>query len=505
MSQARKKRQWNFGIQFKLTLGLFVVFAMSAIGLNLIVSNQIRHNYEQQIQIDTADMQNNANVYARQLLILNNLNNEPDNFPTIAQDVLNELYSLNGNQMAVYQMDGTMLASTDEKPFDPQAHEDLDYAMQGQVAVTFLPKHNGGLWVRMAFPLNVEGRDLGILRMVCDYSSLRQQGARISSLVMMTTVGIFLLALVLVQWMVRSFTKPTLQLARLSTRVAREMGAENVSEVTLPPANMLARTDEIGTLANNYAKMIRKINQQFDRIRKDRNSIREMYEYKQEFYNNVTHELKTPLTSIQGYAQIVQDNGFSDPAFFQKGMQHIVDESHRLHTMVIQLLEMSDRSLAQPFEPVALSRMLREGTEAMNFKAQRYHNRFVMEIEPDLWVDGQEDRLKELWINLLDNAIKYGEAGRPIQTRAWAENDCVRFCVTNAGPGLTQEQMEQIFTPFYRVDKQRSREKGSAGLGLSICQKIVEEHQGHIEVQSEPGQWTTFIVTLPKGMEADEE
>ena len=65
--------------------------------------------------------------------------------------------------------------------------------------------------------------------------------------------------------------------------------------------------------------------------------------------------------------------------------------------------------------------------------------------------------------------------------------------------------MEQIFTPFYRVDKQRSREKGSAGLGLSICQKIVEEHQGHIEVQSEPGQWTTFIVTLPKGMEADEE
>ena len=276
MSQARKKRQWNFGIQFKLTLGLFVVFAMSAIGLNLIVSNQIRHNYEQQIQIDTADMQNNANVYARQLLILNNLNNEPDNFPTIAQDVLNELYSLNGNQMAVYQMDGTMLASTDEKPFDQQAHEDLDYAMQGQVAVTFLPKHNGGLWVRMAFPLNVEGRDLGILRMVCDYSSLRQQGARISSLVMMTTVGIFLLALVLVQWMVRSFTKPTLQLARLSTRVAREMGAENVSEVTLPPANMLARTDEIGTLANNYAKMIRKINQQFDRIRKDRNSIREM-------------------------------------------------------------------------------------------------------------------------------------------------------------------------------------------------------------------------------------
>ena len=65
MSQVRKKRQWNFGIQFKLTLGLFVVFAMSAIGLNLIVSNQIRHNYEQQIQADTADMQNNANVYAQ--------------------------------------------------------------------------------------------------------------------------------------------------------------------------------------------------------------------------------------------------------------------------------------------------------------------------------------------------------------------------------------------------------------------------------------------------------
>ena len=150
---------------------------------------------------------------------------------------------------------------------------------------------------------------------------------------------------------------------------------------------------------------------------------------------------------------------------------------------------------------------MRSAAEGMEPKARRYGCRFELRIEDNVCLTGRPDRLRELAVNLLDNAIKYGEPGGAIGVQLNREPDgFLCFAVTNGGPGMTEQQLEQVFSPFYRAAS--SRERGSAGLGLSICRKITEEHGGAITAQSVPGVSTVFTVRLPltdNGMEGKEE
>lgn len=123
-----------------------------------------------------------------------------------------------------------------------------------------------------------------------------------------------------------------------------------------------------------------------------------------------------------------------------------------------------------------------------------------MQIETDfpeaLWVLGVEDRLRQVLINLVDNAIKYGDSHTTIRMDGVRKKGYVWLAVRNRGKGLNREEQEKIFEPFYRVDKAYSREQGSSGLGLSICKKIMEEHNGLINVKSKPGVQTIFYIRL---------
>lgn len=236
-----------------------------------------------------------------------------------------------------------------------------------------------------------------------------------------------------------------------------------------------------------------------------------MLSSKQAFYDNVTHELKTPLTTIQGYAQLIQDNGTTDPELLQTGLDHILNESARLHTMVLQLLEMSNVKNNYQLHPLDLTALLVSITEAMELKANRYQSHLKLTCPEHLSVNGQEDRLRQLLINLIDNAIKYGAPHESIEITAGrrqkdvaasfdpankgsVSDELVFLSIKNAGKGMTSEQLDHIFEPFYRVDKNYSREQGSSGLGLAICQKIAQEHHAHIEVESAPEGPTIFTV-----------
>ena len=304
-----------------------------------------------------------------------------------------------------------------------------------------------------------------------------------------------------------------LLLSRHSTRVSREIEQGDWSaqaEVLAPPRNLQAaagRRDELGQLADNYLRMLEALRRQLERIGEDRDRIRDQYREKQDFFNNATHELKTPLTTISGYAELIGKNGGRDPELLQKGARHIEEESRRLHALVVNLLEMSDRTEKEAPKSCDFSALVRSAAEGMEPKARRYGCRFELRIEDNVCLTGRPDRLRELAVNLLDNAIKYGEPSGAIGVQLNREPDgFLCFAVTNGGPGMTEQQLEQVFSPFYRAAS--SRERGSAGLGLSICRKITEEHGGTITAQSVPGVSTVFTVRLPltdNGMEGKEE
>ena len=174
-----------------------------------------------------------------------------------------------------------------------------------------------------------------------------------------------------------------------------------------------------------------------------------------------------------------------------------------MHRMVLQLLEMSDKGIYMEMRPVELAGMAGSVAGALEIKARRYEMRIETDFPEPLRAMGVEERLRQVLVNLVDNAIKYGDSHTPILLSGSRRKGYVWLFVRNQGKGLSPEEQERIFEPFYRVDKLKSREQGSSGLGLSICRKIMEEHDGLIGVKSSGNDHTTFYIRLKEIPDAD--
>lgn len=169
-------------------------------------------------------------------------------------------------------------------------------------------------------------------------------------------------------------------------------------------------------------------------------------------------------------------------------MNHIIEESRRLHNLVLKLLEISrSSSINQKFDRVDAGGILKDVCESMSFRAERYKKRIQAEIEENLYVYGQADRLRQLFINLLDNAIKYSSANSEIMVEAKAVEEKIHLIFKNPSPPFEDVQYSKLFQPHYSASNQTT-EKGSMGLGLSIVKAIVEEHKGAIKMFYEENQ-----------------
>ncbi|GJM72721.1 hypothetical protein HMSSN036_49370 [Paenibacillus macerans] len=214
----------------------------------------------------------------------------------------------------------------------------------------------------------------------------------------------------------------------------------------------------------------------------------------------MTHELKTPLTTILGYAQILRDNGFTDKAFFDKGLDYIINESRRLNVMVADILEFSVASAAMQayrFERIDVSKVVREACEDMAIKAGKYNIAIHYELEENLHIRGDRHKLKEAFLNVLDNSVKYGYVNSMIEVRSFRSGNSAYIVISDQGEGISEEALKHVLEPFYRVNGVNRKERGSAGLGLSIVKNTIEQHGGTIQMLSAVNQGTQVHIHLP--------
>lgn len=512
-----QRQRFRFGIRPKMFLGLLVVFIFSVLFLNLILTKQLSEAMEDQIQSDLVKLRNNTEVYVRQVMLLEG---SPDLSDPAVSDILlpgllDELYDTSSFPLAFYTADLTLLHSTHSSLFSSEAFpaEAFRRAAGGTASYQLRYDMESFCYAKFVMPICISDEILGYLLYHIDYTDLQLEKAETTSTVLQITITVMAATLLFSILLLTHFTTPLGRLMALTGRF-KEQGVSTQELQTQKETlslKLARRHDEIGHLSQNYAEMLDTIQRQLSLIQQDRNRIFQLLNSKQSFFDNVTHELKTPLTTIQGYAQLIQDNGTSDPELLQVGLDHILNESARLHTMVLQLLEMSNVKNTYELHPLDLTALLISVTDAMNLKANRYQSHLKLTCPDQLILLGQEDRLRQLVINLIDNAIKYGapqkaieiSAGRrqkdlssSLETADEAQKDqrLIFIQVKNEGKGMTSEQIAHIFEPFYRVDKNFSREQGSSGLGLAICQKIAQEHRAQIEVESAPEGPTIFTV-----------
>ena len=231
---------------------------------------------------------------------------------------------------------------------------------------------------------------------------------------------------------------------------------------------------------------------------RDVTDIRRLETVRTDFVANVSHEMRTPLASIRAMAETLHEGALEDPAVSFRFLETIIDESDRLTRIAQDLLVLTAaESGPPPREDVDISGLLREAVDHLEPQASKSELAFFSEVAPDMRVSGSADQLRQVLLNLIDNAIKYTRPGGKIDVRGFLEDSFVVIRVQDTGLGILSEHLPRIFERFYRVDKGRSRASGGTGLGLSIVKHIVDSHGGSVSVDSEYNRGSTFTVKLP--------
>lgn len=280
----------------------------------------------------------------------------------------------------------------------------------------------------------------------------------------------------------RVFSDPIEEL----TRVAKEIGKGNLDSRVKVRSN-----DEIGQLA-----VI--MNQMADTLHNDFKQIKLMQKVRTEFLGNVTHELKTPISMISGYLETLLDGALYDEEVNKKFLKKSLKNAKRLEALVTDLVDISrieSGELKMNFHKFNIYTLLESILE--NAKLQHNTSLEMQLITPDkdLYVYGDEDRLEQVFENLVSNAIRYTDKGS-VKILVERGKNALTFKVADTGFGIHREALYRIFERFYRTDKARDRIKGGTGLGLSITKHIVEAHGSTVHVESEEGKGSVFSFTL---------
>jgi signal transduction histidine kinase len=320
-------------------------------------------------------------------------------------------------------------------------------------------------------------------------------------------------------WLVLTVPQPTLRgLGLVATGIVRTLSIAGLialllsvifawvtaSWVASPLAHMAAASKAVAEgdfdqqLPLKGPQEVRSLAQSFNEMVKN---VQSSWKAQRDFVANVSHELKTPLTSIQGFAQAILDGTAAEAESQQRAVQVIYDESDRLRRLVEDLLDLARLDAGQVVfekQSVDMNALLEGVVEKLSIRAAEKSVRIETRLPklPSLIGDG--DRLAQVFTNLIDNAIKHTPGGEKVSLKGEVEGGWVTLHVDDHGEGIPPDELSRIFERFYQLDKARAggRERG-VGLGLAITREIVQIHGGRVVAQSVVGRGSRFSVQLP--------
>ena len=375
---------------------------------------------------------------------------------------------LTTSRITLAKPDGTILYDSEKDASDLENHKDRPEIIEAMKEGTGEVVRFSQTLSKQTFYYAVKLNDGNILRVAKTTDSVLS-----TMLSSFTLLGLLLIAILALAFFV--VEKQTRRLIAPINELDLEHPLEHVAYEELRP--LLNRVDEQNV---QIAKQVEEL-KQAEMVRR-------------EFSANVSHELKTPLMSISGYAEIMRD-GLVQPQDVPEFAGRIYDEASRLTSLVQDIIEISklDESKNMPFEDVDLYEMTQDICQTLMLPAKKKRVTVLMEGK-SVSIQGVRHVLYEMLYNLVDNAIKYNKEGGYVKVLLAREKDGVRWSVEDNGIGIAKEEQERIFERFYRVDKSHSRKTGGTGLGLSIVKHEAALHHAKIVLNSEPGKGTKIVL-----------
>jgi signal transduction histidine kinase len=402
---------------------------------------------------------------------------------TLDQSQMQQL-TLDGVFVIVRDGDGQILTQTVDLP---GSAEDLDTVWSqalesGQSAGGTIEIAEDTPAYLYAVPVGPTDSPARVVEAGQSYEGVHRTLETFGTVLIFVILGAFLLSVIGAYLMARRALSPVGAMAASARKITESDLSERV-----PVTNS---EDEVGSLAATINALLSRLEEAFTRQREA--LVRE-----RRFVADASHELRTPLTTIEGYAEMLEEWALHDQETAQKSVSRIREESKRVREMVEELLALArgDEGAPLKLESQDLGAVVAEVLETARAVAG---NRVAIEYSPpehETIATFDRTRIYQTISILLDNAIKYTPEGGAVRVEVREKDAWTEVAVSDTGVGIPKEQLPLIFERFYRVDDARTR--GGAGLGLAIARQIVEAHGGRIEVSSEPGKGSTFILQIP--------
>lgn len=389
----------------------------------------------------------------------------------IAPSLLQEFNFRVDVQAQLIDHNGEVLASrysSNEK--NVLAFEDISTALKGETGY-FKGISNGEKILAVSQPLAVDQEVYGSIRLITSMEAIDKVFR--DNLYRLIGVGLFVLAVAaaISYFIATSITKPINNITKAAEQMATGNFATRVNN---------HKTDELGKLADTLNYMAGQV-EKHEKIKND-------------FIASVSHDLRTPLTSVKGWA--ITLHAMSEDPLFREGLEIISNESERLSIMVGDLLDLSSLSsggVEYRFTEIPIHRLIQEVFTQLKPRAQRNGIHLLQHNEVEAYIVGDANRLKQVFINLLDNALKFTPKNGEIIISSQKVNKEVFINIKDTGTGIPEEELPFVIKKFH---KGKSNLSGT-GLGLAICQEIIQAHKGKIELKSTVGIGTIVEVSLP--------
>lgn len=454
-------------IRNQLLRGIVIIIFSTVVVLNILLMIFIRKYY----------YDNMENILKSRIEVSMNFYNKYFSSKELVENIYDNVdafWNENNAQVEIFDVDGSLLMDSigikDEKLINAP---DVDRALKGEVSrwigkVNYYDKNV----MAVSYPLEIDGEIIGIIRFITSLEEIDAIIANIMIIFVSISIGVLVLGVTLSIILANSIINPIKYL----NKVAEKMGSGNLSV-----RSKIDSKNEIGQLSNTLNFMA--------------NEISRREQLKNEFISQVSHELRTPLTAIKGWT-ITLNNDETDKETLKLGFEIIEKETDRLSAMVEELLDFSrliNENVSLELKEINIKDFVDhiESFMAPRAKKEGINLEFITKDSANINVDS--NRLKQVFINLIDNSLKFTEAGGNIKFVTSILNENIKFIIEDNGCGISEEDLPRVKEKFFKGKNSNSKN----GIGLSICDEIIKLHNGEFNIYSKLGIGTKVEIIIP--------
>ncbi len=477
-------------IKIKSSVFLAFILLLTVSILSTLVLRGIRNNQKYDYETYLKQQTKIANTYIRQIDRTESVEDTEHFLQQNAQQIILQLNSINGMHTVIYDMNGKEIVNSMPYNYIIDIKDILSHALKDEIAYKIV-----GDYIEYMAPLyNVN--QIGVIKFHYSLKKSSDFYSDIKSLFIKIGSVVFVFSFICSYFYFSRVSKSIVKIKKDTLDIKR--GVYN----NIVP---IRRNDELGELSEDIYYMSSQIEKNIEKMEEEQKKLKlavqklkKLENQQKTFIGNITHEFKTPLTVIKTYMDML-DIYPDDPKLLQDAKVNIVKETQRLYEMVEKTLHLSSLEkydFEVQCEKIDVKEVLEEICSRMQGKAKKFNISIIKSLQSN-FILGDKENLMHIFINLIDNAIKYNEVKGEIFINTYNKDKKVFIEVADTGIGIPKESRQKIFEPFYTVNKNSSKYHGGTGLGLPLVKSLIEKQKGTISLLDTKQKGTTFLISFP--------